>query len=175
MVSLAPVQPKGWPNAIQNASIALNIPLETVAREFNNLSINGIEGTRELKRRGLENILGFTDGIKRDSKTAVAEFLKVFGANGQFGLASNAFANTFEGATNRFFNAIKDIKQDWVDLKGWVDTSRRQIARHGKEAMELFARPFDISRKNEILEYITTKGELNKNFGHLNKNSWNIS
>ena len=97
--------------AIQNASIALNIPLETVAREFNNLSINGIEGTRELKRRGLENILGFTDGIKRDSKTAVAEFLKVFGANGQFGLASNAFANTFEGATNRFFNAIKDIKQ----------------------------------------------------------------
>jgi len=97
--------------AIQNASIALNIPLETVAREFNNLSINGIEGTRELKRRGLENILGFTDGIKRDSKTAVAEFLKVFGTNGQFGLASNAFANTFEGATNRFFNAIKDIKQ----------------------------------------------------------------
>jgi hypothetical protein len=97
--------------AIQNASIALNIPLETVAREFNNLSINGIEGTRELKRRGLENILGFTDGIKRDSKTAVTEFLKVFGANGQFGLASNAFANTFEGATNRFFNSIKDIKE----------------------------------------------------------------
>jgi hypothetical protein len=97
--------------AIQNASIALNIPLETVAREFNNLSINGIEGTRELKRRGLENILGFTNGVKTEPKIAAQEFLKVFGARGQFGLASEAFANTFEGATNRFFNSIKDIKQ----------------------------------------------------------------
>jgi hypothetical protein len=145
--------------AIQNASIALNIPLETVAREFNNLSINGIEGTRELKRRGLENILGFTDGIKREPKTAVQEFLKVFGANGQFGLASNAFANTFEGATNRFFNSIKNIKEE-IARAGLLDfftnltNAISDIIKENPEQLQKFVSGFANSTKEIITQFL---------------------
>ena len=57
--------------AIQNASIAMGIPLETVAREFANMSRTGVDGARELRRKGLEELLGFVNGIKRDVEVAV--------------------------------------------------------------------------------------------------------
>ena len=96
--------------AIQNASIAMGIPLETVAREFANMSRTGVDGARELRRKGLEELLGFVNGIKRDGEVAVKAFKKTFGKGGEFSLASEAFANTFEGATNRFFNSIEALK-----------------------------------------------------------------
>ncbi len=145
--------------AIQNASIALNIPLETLAREFNNLSINGIEGTRELKRRGLESILGFTDGVKREPQIAVQEFLKVFGANGKFGLASNAFANTFEGATNRFFNSIKNIKES-IAQAGLLDfftdltNAITDIIKDNPEQLKEFVNNFAKSTKEIISQFL---------------------
>jgi hypothetical protein len=145
--------------AIQNASIALNIPLETLSREFNNLSINGIEGTRELKRRGLENILGFTDGVKREPKVAVEEFLKVFGANGRFGLASSAFANTFEGATNRFFKSIKGI-QGAIAEAGLLDfftdltNAITDIIKDNPEQLKEFVTSFANSTKEIIQNFL---------------------
>ena len=145
--------------AIQNASVALNIPLETLSREFNNLSINGIEGTRELKRRGLESILGFTDGVKREPKVAVEEFLKVFGANGRFGLASVAFANTFEGATNRFFNALKNIKES-IAQAGLLDfftdltNAITDIIKDNPEQLKEFVTSFANSTKEIIQNFL---------------------
>jgi len=97
--------------AIQNAAIALGIDIETVAREFSSLSRTGIEGARELKRRNLESFLGLRDGVKLSSEEITRLFLKTFGKGGTFELASDAFGNTFAGATNRFKNSIKQIQE----------------------------------------------------------------
>jgi len=97
--------------AIQNASIALNVPLERVAREFNNLSLRGSEATSTLETRGLVGLLGFTDGIKRNGNEARDVFLKTFGKGSQFENASILLGNTFEGASNRFKNSFKNIKE----------------------------------------------------------------
>ena len=75
--------------AIQNASIALNVPLERVSREFNNLSLRGSEATTTLETRGLVGLLGFTDGIKRNGEEAQKAFLKTFGK----GASSAVFTN----------------------------------------------------------------------------------
>lgn len=106
--------------AIQNAAIALGIDIETVAREFSTLSRTGIEGARELKRRNLEAFLGLRDGVKVSSQETVRLFLEAFGKGGKFSLASEAFANTFAGATNRFRNSIKQI-QESVAQAGVLD------------------------------------------------------
>ena len=97
--------------AIQNASIALNVPLERVSREFNNLSLRGSEATTTLETRGLVGLLGFTDGIKRNGEEAQKAFLKTFGKGSQFENASLLLGNTFEGASNRFKNSFKQIKE----------------------------------------------------------------
>ena len=97
--------------AIQNASIALNVPLERVAREFNNLSLRGSEATSTLETRGLVGLLGFTDGIKRNGNEARDVFIKTFGKGSQFENASLLLGNTFEGASNRFKNSFKNIKE----------------------------------------------------------------
>jgi len=106
--------------AIQNAAIALGIDIETVAREFSTLSRTGIEGARELKRRNLEAFLGLKEGVKVSSQETVRLFLEAFGKGGKFSLASEAFANTFAGATNRFRNSIKQI-QESVAQAGLLD------------------------------------------------------
>jgi hypothetical protein len=97
--------------AIQNASIALNVPLVRVAREFNNLSLRGSEATSTLETRGLIGLLGFTDGIKRNGNEARDVFIKTFGKGSQFENASLLLGNTFEGASNRFKNSFKNIKE----------------------------------------------------------------
>jgi hypothetical protein len=106
--------------AIQNASIALGIDIETVSREFSSLSRTGIDGARELKRRNLEQFLGLQTGIKVSSEEIVRLFLKKFGKNGEFESASEAFANTFAGATNRFKNSFKNI-QESIAQAGLLD------------------------------------------------------
>ena len=97
--------------ALQNASITLGIPLDTLTREFANLSRTGIEGTRELKRKGLEELLGFSSQAGIDAKTLTDEFLKQFGKGGRLSFATEAFGNTWEGASNRFKNSIGNIKE----------------------------------------------------------------
>jgi len=106
--------------AIQNASIALGIDIETVSREFSSLSRTGIDGARELKRRNLEQFLGLQNGIKVSSEEIVRLFLKKFGKNGEFESASESFANTFAGATNRFRNSFKNI-QESIAQAGLLD------------------------------------------------------
>jgi hypothetical protein len=106
--------------AIQNASIALGIDIETVSREFSSLSRTGIEGARELKRKNLQEFLGLSEGIKVSSDEIVRLFLKKFGKGGEFENASEAFANTFAGASNRFRNSFKNI-QESVAQAGLLD------------------------------------------------------
>lgn len=106
--------------AIQNASVALGIDIETVSREFSSLSRTGIDGARELKRKNLEQFLGLQNGIKVTSEEIVRLFLKKFGAGGEFANASEAFANTFAGATNRFKNTFKNI-QESIAQAGLLD------------------------------------------------------
>ena len=106
--------------AIQNASIALGIDIETVSREFSALSRTGIEGARELKRKNLQEFLGLSEGIKVSSDEIVRLFLKKFGKGGEFENASEAFANTFAGASNRFKNSFKNI-QESVAQAGLLD------------------------------------------------------
>jgi hypothetical protein len=106
--------------AIQNASIALGIDLETVSREFSSLSRTGIDGARELKRRNLEEFLGLQNGVKVSSEEIVRLFLKKFGKGGEFSNASDAFANTFAGASNRFRNSFKNI-QESIAQAGLLD------------------------------------------------------
>ena len=106
--------------AIQNASIALGIDIETVSREFSSLSRTGIDGARELKRRNLEQFLGLQNGIKVSSEEITRLFLKKFGKGGEFENASDAFANTFAGASNRFKNSFKNI-QESIAQAGLLD------------------------------------------------------
>ena len=106
--------------AIQNASIALGIDIETVSREFSSLSRTGIDGARELKRKNLQEFLGLSEGIKVSSDEIVRLFLKKFGKGGEFENASEAFANTFAGASNRFRNSFKNI-QESVAQAGLLD------------------------------------------------------
>ena len=141
--------------AIQNASIAMGVPLETVAREFANMSRTGVDGARELRRKGLEELLGFVNGIKRDPEVAVKAFKKTFGKGGEFSLASDAFANTFEGATNRFFNSIEALKGAISDaglLDYFTDLSNviSDFARDNPEKIKQFAKDF-VKSFTEIL------------------------
>jgi hypothetical protein len=106
--------------AIQNAAITLGLDIETVAREFSSLSRTGIEGARELKRRNIESFLGLQEGVKLSSQEITRIFLQTFGRGGTFESASDAFANTFAGATNRFRNSLKQV-QESISQAGLLD------------------------------------------------------
>jgi hypothetical protein len=106
--------------AIQNAAITLGLDIETVAREFSSLSRTGIEGARELKRRNLESFLGLQEGVKLSSQEITRLFLQTFGRGGAFESASDAFANTFAGATNKFRNSLKQV-QESIAQAGLLD------------------------------------------------------
>jgi hypothetical protein len=104
--------------AIQNAAITLGLDIETVAREFSSLSRTGIEGARELKRRNIESFLGLQEGVKLSSQEITRVFLQTFGRGGTFESASDAFANTFAGATNKFRNSLKQVQESFQKRKG---------------------------------------------------------
>lgn len=133
--------------AIQNAAITLGLDIETVAREFSSLSRTGIEGARELKRRNLESFLGLQEGVKLSSQEITRLFLQTFGRGGTFESASDAFANTFAGATNKFRNSLKQV-QESIAQAGLLDFFTdlvnvfSDLLRNNPEALQKFIKDF---------------------------------
>lgn len=161
--------------AIQNAAITLGIDIETVAREFSSLSRTGIEGARELKRRNLESFLGLRDGVKLSSQEITKLFLQTFGRGGTFESASDAFANTFAGATNKFRNSLKQV-QESIAQAGLLDFFTdlvnvfSDLVRNNPEQLSKFVKNFTIS----LIEGIKSFASFTSRLAELLKEPFNL-
>ena len=161
--------------AIQNAAITLGLDIETVAREFSSLSRTGIEGARELKRRNLESFLGLQEGVKLSSQEITRLFLQTFGRGGTFESASDSFANTFAGATNKFRNSLKQV-QESIAQAGLLDFFTdlvnvfSDLIRNNPEQLGKFVKNFTIS----LIEGIQSFASFTSRLANLLKEPFNL-
>jgi hypothetical protein len=98
-----------------NVAATTGLDFRTTAEQIQRSFSAGIGAADLFREKGVRNMLGFKAGATVSIEETVQAFEDVFGANGQFGKATDELANTLEGTLSmigdKFFNFKRVILQ----------------------------------------------------------------
>ena len=123
-----------------NVAAVSGLDFRTAGEQIQRAFAGGIASADIFRERGVRSLLGFKEGATVTAEETRAAFFRVFGKGGQFGAATDEFANTLEGtismlqdklfkfqdvASREFFDELKDqlgdLNQFFEDNQETID------------------------------------------------------
>ena len=128
-----------------NVAAVSGLDFRTAGEQIQRAFAGGIASADIFRERGVRSLLGFKEGATVTAEETRAAFFRVFGKGGQFGAATDEFANTLEGtismlqdklfkfqdvASREFFDELKD---QLGDLNQFFEDNQETIDRFATE------------------------------------------
>jgi hypothetical protein len=123
-----------------NVAAVTGLDFKTTAEQIQRSLSAGISAADLFRDRGVKSMLGFKAGAVVSVEETAEAFKRVFGANGQFGGATDELAKTFEGTLSmigdKFFNFKRNIlesgffpelKKQFGDLDKFLQQNQRTL------------------------------------------------
>lgn len=128
-----------------NVAAVSGLDFQTAGEQIQRAFAGGIASADIFRERGVRSLLGFKEGATVTAEETRAAFFRVFGKGGQFGAATDEFANTLDGtismlqdklfkfqdvASREFFD---ELKGQLGDLNQFFEDNQETIDRYAKE------------------------------------------
>lgn len=128
-----------------NVAAVSGLDFRTAGEQIQRAFAGGIASADIFRERGVRSLLGFKEGATVTAEETRAAFFRVFGKGGQFGAATDEFANTLEGtismlqdklfkfqdvASRQFFDELKD---QLGDLNEFFEENQETIDNFARE------------------------------------------
>ena len=136
---------KGILEITGNVAAVSGLDFQTAGEQIQRAFSGGIAAADIFRERGIRSLLGFKEGATVTAEETRAAFQRVFGRGGQFGAATDEFANTLEGtismlqdklfkfqdvASREFFD---ELKEQLGDLNTFFEENQDTIDNFAKE------------------------------------------
>ena len=128
-----------------NVAAVSGLDFRTAGEQIQRAFAGGIASADIFRERGVRSLLGFKEGATVTAEETRAAFFRVFGKGGQFGAATDEFANTLEGtismlqdklfkfqdvASREFFD---ELKEQLGDLNTFFEENQDTIDKFATE------------------------------------------
>ena len=131
-----------------NVAAIAGLDFRTTGEQIQRAFSGGIASADIFREKGIRSLLGFKEGATVSIEETIAAFKRVFGKGGEFGNATDEFANTLEGTISmlgdklrRFQEAaagafFETLKTELGDLNDFFDANAVKITEFGETVGE---------------------------------------
>ena len=127
-----------------NVAAVSGLDFQTAGEQIQRALSGGIAAADIFRERGVRSLLGFKEGATVTAEETRAAFFRVFGKGGQFGQATDEFANTLDGTISMLQDKLfkfQDVasREFFDELKGQLG-DLNQFFEENQETIDNFAK-----------------------------------
>ena len=160
---------------VGNVAAVTGLDFQTTASQIQRSFSGGIAAADIFRERGVRSLLGFKEGAKVTADETAKRFKEVFGEGGEFGDATNDFAQTLTGTLSmlddkfrRFQQSVAkeffdELKESFGDLNAQLDENKEVIDATAKAVGQTLAGAVNVAVQS--IQFINRNIEIFKALG----------